>query len=254
MPVAFLDRSATRDVREEQSLREDWLSDSLLSGFIATFAMSAALAVAYGVANVAGDQNGWFLERWLYNLNHNKITDRAGDSVITAIAVNLAVGLLFALVYGRIESRIPAKRGYQRGMLFALPIWLASILIVFPIMNGGVFGVNLHAGPLPVIGNLFLHLVYGAVLGALYAVDVDAWLDRNDDEHFTALDMQRDTMIGVLAGAVLGGIGGIFLEGSLDSVLAGGFTIVASVLVGGAIGALVGSFLTEDHHKSQKQG
>jgi MFS family permease len=199
---------------------------------------------------VAGSRDGFFLERWLYHLNHNEITDRAGNSVVTGIALNLAVGLACAVLYGRIESRIPAARGYQRGMIFSLALWIVSILVVFPIMNGGVLGVSLDAGPLPVIGNLFLHLVYGATLGALFSIDLDSWLDRTDEEHFAALDMQRDTMIGVLAGAVVGGIGGAFLEGSFNDVIAGGFTIVAGVLVGGAIGGLVGSFLTEDHHKA----
>lgn len=251
MPAGFLDRVLPTVDTEDKPLREDWLSDSLLSGFIATFAMSAALAVAYGVANVAGDRSGFFLERWLYHLNHNEITDRAGNSVVTAILANLAVGLLVAVLYGRIEQRLPGARGYQRGMIFSLGLWIISILVVFPIMNGGILGIDLDAGPLPVIGNLFLHLVYGATLGALFSIDLDAWLDRTEEEHFAALDMQRDTMLGVLGGAVVGGIGGAFLEGSLNDVIAGGFTILAGVLVGGAIGGLVGSFVSEDHHKSQ---
>lgn len=251
MPAGFLDRILPTVDTEEKPLREDWLSDSLLSGFIATFAMSVALAAAYGIANLAGDSNGFFLERWLYHLNHNEITDRAGNSVITAIAVNLAFGLLFALLYGRIEQRLPGRRGYQRGMIFSLGLWVLSILIVFPIMNGGILGVDLDAGPLPVIGNLLLHLIYGATLGALYSVDLDAWLDRTEEEHFAALDMQRDTMLGILAGAVIGGIGGIFLEGSFNGVIAGGFAILAGVLAGGAIGGVIGSFVCEDHHKSQ---
>lgn len=253
MPAGFLDRFLPAVDTEDKPLREDWLSDSLLSGFIATFAMSAALAGAYGVANVAGNRDGFFLERWLYHLNHNEITDRAGNSVVTAIAINLAVGLLFALFYGRIEQRIPAARGYQRGMIFSLGLWVASIFIVFPIMNGGVLGLSLDAGPLPVIGNLLLHLVYGATLGALFSVDLDAWLDRTEEEHFAALDMQRDTMLGVLAGAVVGGIGGAFLEGSFNDVIAGGLTIVAGVLVGGAMGGLIGSFVGEDHHRKPEQ-
>ena len=89
----------------ERSRREDWLSDSLLSGFGATVALSAATAGAYGFANWLGDESGNRVEGWLYGLSHNGITDRADDSLILAIGLNLLAGLGFAVIYGMVEHR-----------------------------------------------------------------------------------------------------------------------------------------------------
>jgi hypothetical protein len=41
-------------------------------------------------------------------------------------------------------------------------------VVFLPAVGGGLFGVDLGAGPLPVLGNLALHAVYGLVLGDLY--------------------------------------------------------------------------------------
>jgi hypothetical protein len=233
---------------EEHARREDWLSDSLLSGFVATVAMSAALAAAYGIANALGDRSGNRVEEWLYSLSHNRITERANDSLVLAIGLNLALGLVFALIYGMIEHRIPGRAGWQKGMLFSLPLWLISIVVFFPIMDAGLFGVDLDAGPLAILGNLVLHLFYGATLGALYAVDVDAWLDGSSEDHLTALDMQRDTMIGVLAGAIVGLISGFLLRNQFDSVMNESMSVLVGALVGAAFGGLIGSLMTEEHH------
>jgi hypothetical protein len=233
---------------DEHGRREDWLSDSLLSGFVATVAMSAALAGAYGLANSVGDQTGNRVERWLYALSHNEITDRANDSLVLAIGLNLILGLVFAVVYGMIEHRLPGRAGWQRGMLFSLPLWLISIVLFFPVMDAGLFGGDLDAGPLAIIGNLILHLIYGAVLGSLYAVDVDAWLDGSREDHATALDMQRDTMIGVLGGAVVGFVAGVLLRDQFDSAMNESMTMLVGALAGAAIGGLVGSVMTEEHH------
>jgi hypothetical protein len=235
-------------VTEEQGRREDWLSDSLLSGFVATIAMSVALAGAYGLANMLGDQTGNRVEQWLYALSHNEITDRANDSLVLAIGLNLILGLVFALIYGLIEHRLPGRAGWQRGMIFSLIPFVISIVFFFPIMDGGILGGDLDAGPLPIIGNLILHLIYGAILGSLYAVSVDAWLDGSREDHLTALDMQRDTMLGVLGGAVVGFIAGALLRGQFDSIMNESMTMLIGALVGAAFGGLIGSIMTEEHH------
>jgi uncharacterized membrane protein YeaQ/YmgE (transglycosylase-associated protein family) len=175
-------------------------------------------------------------------------TERANDSLVLAIGLNLILGIVFAVIYGMIEHRLPGKSGWQRGMLFALPLWLISLVLFFPMMDAGMFGSDLDAGPLAIIGNLILHLIYGAVLGSVYAVDVDAWLDGSREDHATALDMQRDTTLGVIGGTVVGFIAGILMRGQFDSVMNDSMTMLVGALVGAAFGGLIGSIMTEEHH------
>ena len=234
--------------------REDWITDSLLSGFVATFAMGIVLGIAYGLAEYIGDANGSRVAQWFYALDHNVITDRTGNSVYLALGLNLIMGLVFALLYGAFEQRLPGRAGAMRGMIFSLLPWLLSILVFFPIMDGGIFGKDLHAGPLPVIGNLILHLVYGAVLGLTYHVDLDAWLDGSQEDRDSAIVLQKFAAYGLLAGGVVGAIAGLLVRDNLRDIMNSGLTVICGVLVGGAIGALIGSFVAEgprDQHDSK---
>jgi len=142
-----------------QTRREDWFTNSMLSGFVATVGLTAATVAAYGISRWLGRDTGNQMERWLYALSHNRIIDRAGDSLVLAIGLNLIAGLVFAVIYGMIEHRIPLRRGYQKGMAFSLLLWLLSITLFFSIMDVGLFGTDLNAGPLAILGNLALHLV-----------------------------------------------------------------------------------------------
>ena len=100
-------------------------------------------------------------------LVNNPVAERTADGVLLAIGANLAMGLLLALVYARyVEPRLSGA-SWWRGMQFALVPWLLSLIIFLPLMGGGLLGMNIGAGPLPILGNLILHLVYGAVLGVL---------------------------------------------------------------------------------------
>lgn len=226
--------------------REDWISDSLLSGFVATVVMSIALAATYGLANVLGDANGNRVERWLQALSHNRLTERAGEGLALAIGLNLVVGLVFALIYGAIEPSLPGQHGWEKGMVFSLFPWLLSIIAFFPVMDGGLLGRSLGAGPLPVIGNLILHLIYGAVLGWVYAIGLEEWLDGSDLDRRWALAQQKGATVGVIAGAVVGALAGWALSGQLADIMSQGLSIVLGALVVGAFGALIGSIVTGD--------
>src|SRR6476659_3793532 len=81
--------------------REDWLRDSILSGFVATFAMTVVAAVAYAFARAVGDSNGGTFTRWLAGLTENRLTHRAQDALVVALALNLIMGLIWAVIYGR---------------------------------------------------------------------------------------------------------------------------------------------------------
>lgn len=223
--------------------REDWLRDGVLSGFLATFAMTVVVAIAYGVATALGSEGGNRLEQWFWALANNPVTERTTDGVVAAIGLNLLMGLLLALVYTRFAEPLLSGPGGVRGMLFSLVPWLLSVVLVLPLLGGGVLGADIGAGPLPVFGNLVLHLIYGAALGSVYAIALDAGLDNTEAERANAAGAERGAAIGIVVGIVLGLIGGWLLGPSLDDLGSRTAVAVAGAMIGGASGIFAGSFM-----------
>lgn len=222
--------------------REDWVANSLISGFAATFAMTVVILAAYWFSRAVGDPDGDRIERWFSALHDNAITRSTESSVVLAIALNLAVGLAWALLYGYFGA--PTLRGpsWLRGMIFALVPFLLSIFVFFPIMDAGVLGSDLGAGPLPVIGNLILHLVYGGVLGSLYAVDLESWLDGSEADLRHNRSAESGAAVGMLVGAPIGLAIAWIAAPAIEEIA--GLPIVAllGTIVGAAMGLIVGSF------------
>jgi hypothetical protein len=223
--------------------REDWLRDGVLSGFIATFAMTVVLAVGYGLAKAIGKAEGGRVARWFWALEHNPVAARTTDGVVAAIALNLLMGLVLALVYGRWVEPSLTGPGWRKGVVFALVPWLLSVVAVLPFLGGGFLGANIGAGPLPILGNLVLHIVYGAVLGSVYAIALETGLDDSPAERANAAPAERGMAIGIVTGIVLGLIIGWALAPQLDAQGSRAAVMLAGAFVGGASGLLAGSFL-----------
>jgi hypothetical protein len=198
----------------------DGLVDSVLSGFIATFMLSVATVAAYGFSRAVGDESGNKLQQWFFALSHNRIIDSTHDRLAIAIGLDLLVGLGWGVVYGFVIDRRVDGPGWRNGMIFALAPWLLSILVFFPIMHAGLFGRDLHAGPLPVVGNLILHLIYGGVLGWAFSFDLNSRLGDNEIDRLHNHLAERWAVIGLTIGAPAGAIIG-WLAGPSMSELAG---------------------------------
>ena len=222
--------------------RDDWLRDGVLSGFAATFAMTVVVAVAFGLARVLGHADGNQFSRWLWTLTHNTMTDTTVNSVILAIALNLLMGLVLGLIYGRFVEPMIGGPGWQKGALFSLVPWIFSVIVFLPIMGGGLFGRDIHAGPLPVIGNLLLHLVYGVVLGSVYGIALESGLDDTDAERANAAAAERGAAAGVAVGLVAGAAIGWIFGPSLGQMGGSNAITLGTAMIGGAIGLGAGSF------------
>jgi len=179
-----------------------------------------------------------------------------------AIAVHVVLGLIWAIVYARLIEPSSALRwwigsgpGWTRGMRFAILPWLFSLLVLLPAAAFDMLGVALSAGPLPPIGNLILHMIFGFTLGQLY--------DSSADEPAVGADLVYDEPLereaighsedfgaaGILVGAVVGAAVGvamaIVLPPTLPNVDSEGWSIalaVGGILAGGSVGGIIGSF------------
>lgn len=235
--------------------REDWLRDSVLSGFVATFAMSVVAAIAYAFARSVGNSHGGTFTRWLGGLTENRLTEKTQDALIIALALNLVMGLIWAVVYGRVFERMIPGSPIRRGLIFSLLPWVLSLVVFFPLAGVGFFGSKLGAGPLPTIGNLVLHLVYGAVLGALYAVEQFSGIADTDDERRNAQRAERGAVVGIIGGGVIGLIVGLLISPTLDTLANRPAIGIAGAFAGAAIGILIGSLagMTEQRAPAQQR-
>ena len=137
-------------------------------------------------------------------------------------------------------------------MTFSLLPWALSVLLFLPVAGGGFLGLGLGAGPLPIVGNLILHLVYGAVLGGFHALG-DAEPEGTTHlllEHQPVLEHgERGAALGIVVGVFVGLVlGGLFSGGQgvvVDgTVLAGQVEVMLALAAFlGAAGALVGSMI-----------
>jgi len=223
--------------------REDWLRAGILAGFLGTFAMTVVLVLAYGLASGVGSAQGNALQRWFWALGHNPVVERAVDSEVLAIGADLAMGLLLALVYARyVEPRLHGPN-WWRGMQFALIPWLLSLVVFLPLTGGGLLGMNIGAGPLPILGNLILHLVYGAVLGVSYAEATEDWLDDTDVDRGNAASAEQGAAVGLVAGLVPGLIIGWLTAPAFGDLVGRTATAIGMAFIGAAIGLAIGSFV-----------
>jgi len=250
----------------DEAARTAWFPRAIISGFAASVTMLFAYLVAFAVAVFFSTvqwntlRGGIELGLAFHNLINNSVVDLARSNLYVALAVYITGGLVWAVLYARFfEPRLTGP-DWLRGIVFALVPFFVSVLIVLPLVGGGFLGLGLGAGPLPLLGNLILHVVFGAVLGVTYGPFGDT-IQATDGEMVERLTEQRAArgserstarwliggwIVGLVLGTVvaaatpLAGAEGLFGHTSLAF-------IVSTMLIAGACGALMGSFagLTE---------
>ena len=79
--------------------------------------------------------------------------------------------ILWGVLYAWLEPKLPGAP-VVKGLIFAVVAWLAMMILFMPLAGQGFFGFD--DGPFAAIATFALHLVYGAVLGAVFASQFDA--------------------------------------------------------------------------------
>ena len=246
-------------VERRSTVREHWLSDGIIAGFVAIGTATAVLFIAYVLANGAADSQGDVFRQWLFQLTHNEVVSFSSGRPAYALAIHVVLGVIWALIYARfVEGNralswwIGRGPGWERGMRFAILPWLFSLVVLLPAAMVNMLGWALSAGPLVPLGNLILHLIYGFTLGQLYDSSSDelAAATLEDPLNRQVVAHSEDVgAAGIVVGAIVGalvGVGlGIVLPPVLPNVDFGGWEAalaVGGILAGGAVGGIVGSF------------
>jgi uncharacterized membrane protein YagU involved in acid resistance len=74
---------------------------------------------------------------------------------------------IFGGMFALLEPTLPGGKLWLKGAIFGVGAWLAMMLAVMPMAGAGFFGMNF--GMVAPIMTLVLHVIYGAVLGCVYA-------------------------------------------------------------------------------------
>lgn len=234
------------------------VATAVVAGFVATIGMTLTFFAAYGAALILGKvpfvsyQGGANLTAWFNALADNRVIDLARSNLSASLVLHFAAGIFFALAYMTlVESRLYGA-GWQRGVTFALVPWVLSLVVFFPLVGGGMFGMAIGAGPLPIIGNLALHAAYGAVLGEMCRPSFRDSLEEEGGLCDADVQAERRSFTMMAAGIVLGGIAGavvgyvIAATGSGADVLGGlglspWFMTAAGLFAGASWGGLLAS-------------
>lgn len=97
-----------------------------------------------------------------------------GIPVAIGWAAHVMIGTVLALIYAfGFTGRLPGSP-LVKGLLFGLLPWFMAQVLVNPMMGAGVFASNTPTPAAIVMGSLMGHLVYGAVLGAVYGKRSDS--------------------------------------------------------------------------------
>jgi len=225
------------------------LALALLAGFVASVGMLLAFGVAFAAALVLGRLPLPVISDWFRGLTNNALIDTAGPNLYAAAAIFFLGGILWSMLYGLVFEPRLKGRSWERGVKFALIPWLFSLVIFMPLVGGGLLGMGLGAGPLPVLGNLILHAVWGAILGVVYG-SAESVFDRplhkaHTDElqagRLSEVAAARGMIAGLALGVVVGALGALVVPQGLSNPMA---MVVAVGLTGAAFGGFVGSLST----------
>lgn len=132
------------------------LGKTMWSGFLATVVLSILM--------IAKAKMGMMPHLDLIAMLARMLGD-PGVPIIGWLA-HFTVGTLFyGIAFALLAGKLPGTCTVQ-GMILAIMGWLVMMIVIMPMAGAGLFGLGLGiAAP---IATLVLHLVFGAVLGAVY--------------------------------------------------------------------------------------
>jgi Family of unknown function (DUF6789) len=130
------------------------------AGLIGTASMTALLLVepSIGLPQIAIGQT---LSSTMSAVSSHTAVGPAGGWLLDVV-----VGVIFALIYaGYFEGRLPGGP-FVRGLLFGVGVFVLAQLVFAPLTGSGLFS---HGDMQLLLGGLLGHLVFGGVVGYVYA-------------------------------------------------------------------------------------
>ena len=130
---------------------------AMLAGFVATAVMSV-LMVMKTMMGVMPELDIAAMLAKMMGAPDTPIIGWVGHFMIGTVGY----GIVFALLAGKLPGSLVVQ-----GTIVGMLGWLAMMVMVMPMAGAGLFGLNF--GIMAPIMTLMLHLIFGAVLGWVYA-------------------------------------------------------------------------------------
>ncbi len=199
--------------------RRPWATSAVagLAAGLAMVAYTLAVRVAFGALTITELAADWFtsvvppemIDYLLETLSYSaKPLMFAG-----MLVAQVLVGGLLALGFVAIPRFWPAARlpGWTRAPLFALTLWIVSMVTLVPVFDGGLFGTSAPGGAAGFVSaSLGAYLVYGVSLGLLLS-----WIARQARQrptHTTRRLVIRRIATWAIIGVVLGAGAKVFID------------------------------------------
>ncbi len=135
----------------------NWMK-GMVAGFVATLILSALMAMK-AMMGVTPELNPIKM-----------IADMLGASPAVGWAMHFMIGtMLWGTLFAWLNPSLPGESHWLRGIVFAVGAWLVMMAAMMPMAGAGFFGS--HLGMMAPVMTLMLHIVFGFVLGAVYAFE-----------------------------------------------------------------------------------
>jgi hypothetical protein len=221
-----------------------------LRGFRNQFRWARAIVVG----GIAGTLSGLVFSRWMYEGQFFPLLSGAAqfssqrEMVALHFLVALLIGACFGLLFQTDVRGLGSSTGW--GLGFAIFCWFFGPLTIFPLLSGLGLDWSADQGS-TLFGSLVGHIVYGLILGVIYAAIDRAWLrllvqsdPLNREPEGPGLHILRSLGWGALAGLAGGVVASpiLFAAGVLPKVAFFGahFLGFKELLFHLAVSALIG--------------
>jgi hypothetical protein len=76
--------------------------------------------------------------------------------------------VIWGFIFGQVYRFLPGKHAWQKGVFFAICVWLVMGFVFFPLVGRAIFAVDLGAGAAPAILLLVMLFTYSVTMSLVY--------------------------------------------------------------------------------------
>lgn len=137
-------------------------------------------SLAAGLCGSAAHSGLMLLKSWMgwlptfhpYEDLQQRLSELVGGSVHPLIPWALSFlngAVVLGILFGRIYRWLPGRSGAAKGLVFGVFGWIAMGVLLFPMLDRGLFASRVGLGALPALFSLAMLLSYGMIMGISYS-------------------------------------------------------------------------------------